>query len=205
MFSKKRAAATAVLLPPQPKVLANSGTYEGNDGKWSTFYINIAGDGAGSGQNFKVLVSTSSPIAIVPAQADWCNETCSGSRGISQLPNGQQPKGLDGGSTLWKRTGLFDFPKTYYTNGSLGGEWGITNIGLGQASKNSYTLPEQYVATSRDLFLGSLGLSVGVVSPAGVDKKTFLSSYATYVDQIASNSFGYTAGAVYREYLSHAL
>jgi hypothetical protein len=199
MSSRKRAAAPAVLLPPQPKVLPTSGTYEGNDGKWSAFFVNIAGDGEGKGQNFKVLISTSSPIVIVPAQTEWCNETCSGSRGIMQLPNGQQPKGLDQGTTLWNGAGIYDLPKTYYTNGTLGGTWGLTNIGLGSASRNSYTLTEQYVATSQDFFLGSLGLSVGEISPTGADQKTFLSRFATYTDQIASNSYGYTAGAVYRK------
>lgn len=206
-FFKKRADATTIQLPPRPKVLKPTGSYDGDDGRWSTFTINIAGDGEGKGQNFKVLISTSSPIAMVPAQSDWCNQTCSKSRGI--LPyNNQQPRGLDQTNSLWKLEGTNDLPIADWlkpivladTNQTLGGTWGLTTVGLGEASAQSITLPNQYVAaqTSEEFFLGTLGLSVGEISPSGAASPTFFSSLAA-TDQIASSSYGFTAGASYRK------
>jgi hypothetical protein len=60
----------------------------------------IAGDGEGKGQNFRVLPSTSLPIALVPAQAEWCkDEECWNSRGIMSF-NGQV-------RSFWVRSGCF--------------------------------------------------------------------------------------------------
>ncbi|OAL05442.1 acid protease [Phaeosphaeriaceae sp. SRC1lsM3a] len=84
-------------------------------------------------------------------------------------------------------------------NGTLNGAWGLTNVGLGQASKQSLTFQEQYVAKYyfEDFFLGALGLSVGQISPAGTAKPTFLSNLAA-TNTVASSSYGFTAGASYR-------
>ena len=213
MFFEKRANATPKPLPPKPLVLKPSGTFEGDDGKWSTFNINIAGDGGGKGQNFKVLISTSSPIALIPAQTEWCKNDCPKRRGIMSV-NGQQQLGFDDTSPAWSRAGLYNLPfntnTTYWwsqdlllpeTNGTLNGEWGLTTVGLGEASAQSITLLKQYVAMYyfKDFFLGYLGLSVGTVGPAGAVRPTFFSSLALANDTIASNSYGFTAGAFYRK------
>ncbi|KAF2024778.1 acid protease [Setomelanomma holmii] len=206
----RRVDAAVSPLVPKPLVLKPSGTFEGDDGKWSTFSINIAGDGAGKGQDFKVLVSTSFPIAMVPAQNEWCNETCSESRGIMSV-NGQQPLGLDETSDQWKLAGLYDLPvkNLYYwsqdlllptSNGTLDGDWGLTTVGLGEASKDSITLASQYVASYffKDFFLGYLGLSVGAISPTGATRPTYFSALAAAVNNVPSPTYGYTAGAIYR-------
>jgi hypothetical protein len=209
MLFPKRADPTPIPLPPKPVVLIPSGTYDGDDGRWSTFNINVAGDGQGKGQNFKVLISTSSPITIVPAQSGWCStEECANRRGIMD-PNSL---GLDyTPSNYYKDAGTYQLPVQTLDwwspslmlpgfSGNLTGVWALTTVGLGQTSPQSTTLSEQYVAAqdSKDFFLGSLGLSVGVISPQGADKPTFMSSLQSR-KQIASHSYGFTAGASYRK------
>jgi len=200
-------------LPPKPKSLTPSGSFYGDDGRWSTFEVNIAGDGEGQGQNFNVLISTSSSVTLVPAQTGWCStDDCAKSRGIMSTINGQQALGLDAQPPAWDKTGLYALPFAdlkwwspelllLNRNDTLNGEWGLTTVGLGAASKQSDTIPDQYVAMYyfEDLFLGSLGLSVGTVGPNGAQKPTFFSSLAAQVGIIPSQSYGYTAGAAYRK------
>jgi hypothetical protein len=169
----------------------------------------IAGDGEGKGQNFRVLVSTSLPMAILPAQSEWCDENCAKSRGIMNF-NGGQPLGLETTSSFWNGAGAYNLPfnTTYWwspsllttdTNSSLTGDWGLTTVGLGQASTRSITIPEQWVAKqfSKNFFLGYLGLSVGGISPNGATRPTFLSGLSENPTTIPSSAYGFTAGAHY--------
>jgi hypothetical protein len=212
MFLQKRDSAKSIpLLPPKPSVLAPSGAYDGDDGKWSTFTINIAGDGNGKGQNFRVLISTSSPITTVPTQTEWCStKECANRRGVMD----DQSLGLDDTqSDTYSKAGLYNLTITENfwwsrnllspsSNGTLTGRWGVTNVGLGEASKQSITMDNQYVVVDffEDFFLGSLGLSIGSVSPEGASKLSFLNRFASANPQeIASASYGFTAGASYRK------
>jgi hypothetical protein len=199
-------------LPPKPLVLAPSGTFDGDDGKWSTFTINIAGDGEGKGQNFKVLIGTSSSITQVPGQTEWCGtEECAKRRGVE----GDQSLGLDMSSSDTYRTiGTYDLPITgifWYSrdllspssNSTVNGIWGVTTVGLGTASKQSQTIADQYVAVNylKDFFLGSLGLSIGPIKPEGTSKSSFLYGLAYGENSpIASSAYGFTAGASYRKW-----
>jgi hypothetical protein len=231
MLFQKRADPAPRPRLPRPIALAPSGFLESSDGKWCTFdisksscanrvlgnhrlcvLIDIAGDGEGKGQNFRILPSTSLPIALVPAQAEWCNdEDCWKSRGIGSF-NGQQPPGLDISSPMWEQGSLYGLPfnTTYWwsqslltsdTNTTLSGDWGLTTVGLGQASSQSITVPEQWVAMStlEDFPLGYLGLSVGGISPTGATRPTFLSGLAESdnFSTIPSSAYGFTAGASY--------
>jgi hypothetical protein len=216
MSLRRRANATPLPLPPKPLVLAPSGTYDGDDGKWSTFTINIAGDGDGKGQNFKVLISTSSPITLVPGQTEWCGtEECAKRRGVED----DQSLELDMSSSDTYRTiGTYDLPITgnfWYSrdllaptsNGTVNGIWGLTNVGLGGASKQSQTIADQYVAVEyfKDFFLGSLGLSIGSIKPEGTAKSSFLYGLAYGENSpVASPSYGFTAGASYRKWCESA-
>lgn len=193
-------------LPPQPFVLSPSGTFDGNDGKWSTFFINVGDGGTGNGQSFKVLISTSSPLTLVPQQTAWCDESCAKDRGILFV-NGQQSLGYKE-SQYWKTAGIYDIPLPYWwTNESstnstdtLAGDWGSENLGMGESSPKSVILPEQYIVeyTFKDFFMGSLGLAVGDTGPPGGSKPNFL-NYFYSASMTASASYGYTAGASYRE------
>ncbi|KAH5696842.1 hypothetical protein HBI44_101680 [Parastagonospora nodorum] len=209
MTVRRRADSRTIPVPPKPVVLGPSGTYDGDDGKWSTFTVNIAGDGEGKGQNFKVLISTSSPITLIPSRTDWCStDDCAKRRGILDVGS----RGLDtSSSSPYSTVGLYSLPlkDTYGWSESLlspkwnettNASWGTTTVGLGTASKQSLTIQGQYVATYvfKDFFLGSIGLAVGAISPVGATRKTFLSGLAAAMDKVPSSSYGFTAGASYR-------
>jgi hypothetical protein len=210
MSLRRRANTTPAPFPPPPLVLTPSGSYDGDDGKWSTFTINIAGDGEGKGQNFKVLISTSSPITLVPGQTGWCStEECAERRGVEG-----KALGLDmTTSDTYRFIGLYNLPilnNFWYSrdllspssNGTVNGKWGVTNVGLGEASKQSWVIGDQYVAVNdlEEFFLGSLGLSMGDIVPEGTTKPSFFKALANANDSpIASPSYGFTAGASYRK------
>jgi hypothetical protein len=214
MSLRRRANTTPPPFPPRPLVLTPSGLYDGDDGKWSTFTINIAGDGDGKGQNFRVLISTSSPITLVPGQTGWCDtEECAERRGVE----GDQALGLDmTTSDTYSFIGLYDLPilnsfwysrdlllpSSNSSNSAVNGQWGVTNVGLGAASNQSQTMADQYVAVAylEDFFLGSLGLSMDSISPEGATKLSFFARLANAENSpIASHSYGFTAGAKYRK------
>jgi hypothetical protein len=202
MFFKKRDDQNTNGTAPGPLVVEPSGDFDGNDGKWSTFYINIGdADGSGSGHNFKVLVSTSSAETLVPSQSEWCSSDCAKERGI-QIFNGEQPLGFDtGSSSSWKKSGLNNIPlPEWWSGGERNGTWGSDNVGLGESSKESIILTEQVVVTYtfRDFYLGSFGLAAGSVQAGSSVNYPFLYNLAK-AGTIPSVSYGHTAGASYRE------
>jgi hypothetical protein len=206
MFSQKRADTTPTIeLPHLPQVVPPSGVFDGNDGKWSTFDINVGdSSGNGNGQNFRVLVSTSSPLTLVPAKADWCNTECAPKRGI-EIFNSRQSPGFDStASTSWKELGTYEIPVLNWWSGSKpNGTWGLENVGLGQTDPlKSPILQEQMVVkyTAKELFMGSFGLAAGAVRVGSGPRMPFLPNFA-YYNQTPSTSYGYTAGAFYREFL----
>lgn len=125
------------------------------------------------------------------------------------LYNGQQPRGLLEPPDNWERYGIYDIPVPYWyksdfasasANGTLRGVWGISNVGLGGSSPSSPVLPSRYIAKYAfdDFFMGSFGLAAGQVGQDGSTKNTFLTQYEGS-GKIASSSYGYGAGAYYRE------
>lgn len=204
MHLRKR--ADTVALPPKPVAVAPSGDFDGNDGKWSTFIINInSDDKALNGQDFKVLISTSSSLPLLPAPNEYCNEDCAAKRGV--LPSGGgQVEGVRE-SENWEKFGTYTVPvPNWYSgdftgeNGTIGGTWGVTNVGLGRSSIQSLVNPKLFAVkyTSNAWFMGTLGLSAGEVGTNGATRPTFLSQFKDR-QVIASASYGYTAGAIYRK------
>lgn len=207
MFFQKRAEPIQL---PRPFVVPATGKYEGNDGNWSTFSINIGDDdeNKSKGQNFGVLISTSSSATLVPQQTEWCDEKCAQDRGIMQY-NGVQSLGFDSSiAPVWENAGTYGIPRTPWWNDPLGTDsnktdaiWGISNVGMGESSPESVMLSEQYVVkyTIANFFLGHLGLAVGWTGPQGATKPNFIDNFYGSAHEIPSRSFGYTAGAYYRE------
>ncbi|KAL1797937.1 hypothetical protein ACET3X_004543 [Alternaria dauci] len=208
MFSNKR--AENIQLPPTPYVLNPSGDWEGNDGRWSTFPINIGDDNTNSsnGQEFRVLISTSLGTTLVPQRVDWCDspteEECAANRGIVSFGNSQSLGFDDSKSPQWKEVGIYNFPLPEWYNISVEGDpnavWGEDTVGLGVSSPQSFMLQNQYVAqyAISNFFMGSLGLAVGSTGPSGAFKPNFIENMYGSAKRIASRSFGYTAGAYYR-------
>jgi hypothetical protein len=203
MHLRKRASQI-----PAPVVVPTSGKFEGNDGNWSTFLINLNSDQKGlHGQDFRVLASTSSPITLVPAKTEWCDKQCAARRGLL-LFDGSQPLGMVPDQGSWSSAGLYDIPVPYWVsedlkisgNRTLRGSWGTTQVGLGQSDPNSPVLEDRYAVSYlfESYFLGSFGLAYGTVGAPGTTKPTFLTQFRD-ANQITSASYGYTAGAWYRE------
>ncbi|EDU48788.1 conserved hypothetical protein [Pyrenophora tritici-repentis Pt-1C-BFP] len=202
------------IILPTPYVLSPSGKFEGNDGKWSTFVINIGDDGKNqsNGQNFRVLISTSLGTTLVPQQTEWCSdETCAESRGIMPF-EGSQSRGFDDSkSSQWQTAGTFNIPLPpwYIDQLQLDSDgnstkpaavWGVDSVGLGETSPQSLVLSDQYVVkyTVGNFYLGSLGLAVGRTGASGATRPNFIENMYGSAHRIASRSFGYTAGAYYR-------
>jgi hypothetical protein len=145
---------------------------------------------------------------MVPARTEWCSDDgCAKRRGIM----GDGSRGLDTSSAAYSSAGSYTLPLqgTYgwsqslllpNLNGTLDAVWGLTTVGLGTASKQSVTIDKQYVASYfvKDLFLGSLGLSAGTIGPTGATVSSFLSGLAAINTTLPSSSYGFTAGASYR-------
>ncbi|KAJ4406846.1 hypothetical protein N0V91_004276 [Didymella pomorum] len=205
MHIRKRADVTTTPLP-RPTVVPPSGDFDGNDGRWSTFFVNINSDSKGvNGQNFKVLISTSSPITLVPDKTDGCDETCAAKRGILSDDKGQ-PDGVEQTNNRQEQ-GIYELKQPYWWsndfitgNQSLRGTGYTTNVGLGRSSSQSDVLVNRFAMTYifKEYFLGYFGLAAGTVE-IGPDatKNTFLQQFRND-DAITSASYGYTAGAAYR-------
>ena len=201
MFSRKRADSANNIVLGKPIVVPPSGKFDGNDGQWSSFLINIGGDGNGQGgQNFRVLPSTFSAVTMVPRESKWCNETCSQQRGV-EIFQSQQAPGFKMSSQTWREYNVYGIPVPKWWSGtkSLDALWGEDNVGLGSNSRESEILESQWVVVSdiQDLFMGSFGLAAGAVDPGNRPKNPFLRNLAAS-NTTPSTSYGYTAGAIYQ-------
>lgn len=207
MFFRKRANNTNTTVIPAPLVLQPTTDFDGNDGSWSTFFINVGGDGQNEnvGQNFRVLPSTSLSATVVPGIAGWCNSDCAKGRGV-EISGARQPLGYNPSST-WQEMGIYNIALTVdlqlYPDASPNGTWGTDNVGLGQAGEKSQVIRNQLVvqSTSQDFYMGYFGLSNLPVNAAAGDKTPFL-PISESSKQTPSSSYGYTAGASYRKCIS---
>jgi hypothetical protein len=199
-----QAAMTARL--PRPVVVPPSGSFDGVDGAWSTFHINVGDDGSGKyGQNFKVLASTSRSVTLLPLRADWCSipsrEQCAEDRGI--LPyNSEQSLGYQANASRRHASlGLFSLePSLAVHTQPENGQYGLDSIGVGLASAESLVLDRQPVAgyVAKEPFLPSIGLAAALVDVGSGGLSPYLGGLnASGV--IPSLSYSYTAGARYRE------
>lgn len=76
-------------------------------------------------------------------------------------------------------------------------DYGLDTISIGDA----YSVPAQIVGilNSTEFLLGSLGLGVIPTNFTSNNQATFLSNMVENQSAIPSHSYGYTAGAYYRE------
>jgi Eukaryotic aspartyl protease len=188
-----------------PFVVPTTGDFEGNDGSWSTFMINV---GLKDAQNFRVLVSTSSSSTWVPLPAGCGSNdpsNCPQLRGVEDFAGAKSPgysasDGQEIGIYALK-LGTSDFSAVYGSNYTGINATFYSDVeGLGPYSN---TTPEESGSViagvvSKNLFMGSLGLNTVSINLGTGDVGTFLASYGNASQsQIPSTSFGYTAGASY--------
>lgn len=174
---------------------------DGNDGPWSSFFIQVGTPA----QALRVLVSTaiSTTWVIISAGCPASVTTCPSGRGGIYNPNG---------SSTWEVHGEYELYVEQNLNINEAGRFGNDTITLGNQGSGGPTLPKQIVGgiAAQQFWLGMFG-----VNPKPTNFTSFDENQASYMttlkDQnlIPSVSFGYTAGNQYRESpyyksLSHA-
>ncbi|KAG8625759.1 hypothetical protein KVT40_006160 [Elsinoe batatas] len=185
----------------QPKAIniAPSQYWEGNDGSWSTFAVQIGNPP----QTVRVLPASSgsSIWAVLPegCAAEDDPENCGTQRGVLFDP---------ANSTTFQRVGgesdFFQLP--YETEASLGYAGnaivGYDNVELGWPGAGGPALPSQVIAgyADKDNMLGLLGLTPRPVNVTSfIDRKPSpLGTLANENKTIPSSYWAYTAGAQYR-------
>jgi Eukaryotic aspartyl protease len=192
---------------PVPVVLSPAQSFDGADGNWSTYVVNVGTPP----QRFKVLPGTqvSETWVVLP---EGCLSTdpsnCETLRG-GQPFNGQPAAGfLTNASSTWQEAGLYNIQlEANLGIDGVAGLFGDDTVGVnnGNGSANGVSLAGQPVAgiAAKSFFLGYLGLGITrpSFSSAANAQNTFLTNL--WMDNlIPSLSYGYTAGASYGDSMS---
>ncbi|MCJ1350244.1 MAG: hypothetical protein MMC33_000225 [Icmadophila ericetorum] len=184
---------------PSPLAFNPSGNWDGNDGNWSSFVVQIGSPP----QPVLVLPSTSASSlwVVLPQGCDnFDPSTCPDNRGNVFNPNA---------STTWVNEGLFGLPDfseqavlpSIYTANSIGSDVGLDNITLDWSGNGGPTLQNQTIAAyaAKDFYIGSVGLSPYPTNVTYTEEFPSLLSTLRNQSIIPSLSYGYTAGAIYKE------
>ncbi|ORX94933.1 aspartic peptidase domain-containing protein [Clohesyomyces aquaticus] len=176
--------------------IAPSGDFDGNDGLWSTFPFRIGNPP----QAVKLLIATSGQEtwAITPDACAVTDSTCRNGRGY--LFN-------ISASTTWEKKGAYQLSDESNLGYVGNGSYGFDTILTGWEGQHGLTVNHSIVAgtKSQDFYLGQFGLS-----PRPTNFTDFEDSYPSFLtllkksSQISTLSYGYTAGAHYRNGGTHA-
>lgn len=103
-------------------------------------------------------------------------------------------------STTWENVGAYDLGFNPQVEDSGLGYYGYDKITL-----NGHVVPDQVIAIVKDTryWLGYMGLGIKETNFKDANKLTLLSSLVQNQSLIPSHSYGYTAGASYRESSFH--
>ncbi|KAF2210474.1 hypothetical protein CERZMDRAFT_45500 [Cercospora zeae-maydis SCOH1-5] len=180
-----------------PLLIPSSG-WGGNDGKWSTFEIDVGTPA----QRFSVLPSTSDGEIWVPVP-EGCDSSipdCTSSRGIEAV-NGVQSSGFQSNeSSSWKQIGIYDLgaDDSLFPNSGDAALYGLDNVSLG--ALNAPSLSSQVVGgiSSFNFWLGIIGLGAQPVRFSNLpDTAATVLGSARAQNLSASVSYGFSAGAAY--------
>ena len=157
----------------------------GYDGNWSPVSIRVGSPP----QWVDLFVSTAS-------QETWVVGT-GGCDGTIQCVDKRGGVFQSNKSSTWVDQGPFVLgldPQLGFSGNAI---YGFDNISL----SDSISVPSQLVGVinTTDYWLGFFGLGVEPTNFSSVDKPTFLDSMVETMSLIPSHSYGYTAGAYYRE------
>ncbi|KAL6710792.1 hypothetical protein ACN47E_007849 [Coniothyrium glycines] len=186
----------------QPYSVPSSQKFDGNDGRWSTFEMNVGTPG----QDFRVLPSTKGSVAYIIAPegciAGLDPPNCQQSRGIEIFNSAQNIGFQSNESTSWSYIGRFDIDLEQRLGYTSQGDFGFDRLSLGTAAdSNQLSLDRQVVAQTADpdYFLGvlPLGQADSSFSSGGSSTPSFLNQLRN-ATKIPSLSYAYAAGARYR-------
>lgn len=181
---------------PAPIVIPASQDFDGNDGPWSSFTLQVGNPV----QNVKVMISTAGYQTWVVLN-EGCvlsdPSTCATSRGGIFHPNE---------STTWMANnvtskGLFSLGLELNLGYTGNGEYGYDTVALGWQGSGGPSLDQQIVAgvATKEFYLGIFGLNPRPTNFSDYNDTT--SSYMSNLKQkslIPSLTWGYTAGNQYR-------
>ena len=185
---------------PQPISWQPSSFWDGNDGSWNTFIVEVGS----TPQSFRILPSTAGQETWVPLP-EGCNSVTPSDPGYCGYLRGTVP--VDGTnssgfatneSSTWQDIGLFTLDAQENNLGYGGnGLFGFDTVSWG----NSSNLTGQVVAgiATQDYWLGVAG-----IGPKTTNFTIFNDPISSYLSnlvnssQIPSHSWAYTAGASYR-------
>lgn len=168
---------------------------DGNDGPWSTFAIRVGTPF----QTLRVLASTAVPETWVIDPLG-----CSGDTGTHCM----NARGLlfdNSTSTSWQEEGLYVLgaeTNLPYTENYDRGNYGYDTLGLGYTGSGSDDYQKQVVASiaTSDFYVGHLGLNPQSINfTTQNDPSPSLLTTLKTTNRIPSLSYGYSAGAEYRE------
>jgi hypothetical protein len=144
-----------------------------------------------------VTPSTSVPETWVVLDAGCISSdppSCPDDRGYTFQPE-------DSGT--WEPRGLYQISaqSNLGYDPSNAGEYGLDTLGLGYRGAGGPTLDEQVIAgiATKDFYLGSLGLAPAPINFTSEDSRPSLLTTLKARNLIPSLSYGYSAGANYRE------
>jgi hypothetical protein len=186
---------------PSPYVVPPSQKFDGNDGSWSTFKINVGTPG----QDFRVLASTQSgqTFVVVPEGCQSGDgEDCTSRRGIEIFQSSQNSGFQVNASSTWSTIGQYDVDLEEKLNTTAKGFFGYDKIALGPAADSqSLSIDKQIVAgiAEQNYFLGHIPLGIPDSSFNTLsDSIDSLIHQLRNQSKIPSLSFSYTAGAKYK-------
>ena len=181
---------------PAPIVIPPSQDFDGNDGPWSSFYLEIGTPA----QDVKVLISTAGyqMWAVVPQGCIASDPPdCTALRGGQFIPSQ---------STTWKynnlsANGTFTLGLETNLEYSGNGDYGYDTVVLGYQGSNGPSLQQQTIAgiATKEFYLGIFGLN-----PRSTNFSTLDDPVPSYManlknrSMIPSLSWSYTAGNQYR-------
>ncbi|KAL8967553.1 MAG: hypothetical protein Q9183_002863 [Haloplaca sp. 2 TL-2023] len=177
---------------PEPISVSPSQYWEGNDGPWSSFTLQVGTPV----QDVRVLVSTSSQVSWIVLEGIGCranDEVCANARGGLFDMNA---------SSTWESNGFWQLGNERNLGIFANGLFGNDTLGLGIPGSGGPTLGNQIMAMigTEDFYLGMFAINPKRTNYTGITEQGQASYMTTLKEQnlIPSVSFGYTAGAQYR-------
>lgn len=184
---------------PAPFLVSPTFSFDGNDGNWSTFAVDVGTPP----QSFRLLPSNVGSETWVPI-SQGCQgvsiSDCGSLRGVDNVNNTPSSGFSTNASSSWQALGIYGLSSEQYLFGSAdNGLYGLDTVTPQSTDGVGYNMSSQIVAgiATADFWLGSLGLGYDLGSFSVQQKIPSLLDSMNSANLTPSLSFGYAAGAWY--------